>query len=168
MAFLSNLDIAVSGMIAERARADVIAQNVANADTTRTADGGPYVRQNVVFTENKSYYRTKDVSESAIEFRTVLGKRLEKLRGLAGREREQTLDGVLLTQIVEDPTPPTPVYDPTHPDADEDGYYYLPNVDVAEEQIDMLAATQSYSANLTIFNSLKSLANKALTIGQKS
>ena len=98
----------------------------------------------------------------------MLGKRLEKLRGLAGREREQTMNGVLLTQIVEDPTPPTPVYDPSHPDADEDGYYYLPNVDVAEEQIDMLAATQSYNANLTIFNSLKSLANKALTIGQNS
>ena len=73
---------------------------------------------------------------------------------------------MVITEIVEDQTPPTPVYDPTHPDADEDGYYYLPNVDVAEEQIDMLAATQSYSANLTILNSLKTLAQKALTIGK--
>ncbi len=166
MAFMSNLDIAVSGMIAERARMDVIAQNVANADTTRTAEGGPYIRQNVVFTENKTYRRTNDVSYSSIEFRTVLGQKLEELRGLAGRDRTMKLDGVLLTNVVEDPTPPTPVYDPTHPDADEDGYYYLPNVDVAEEQIDMLAATQSYSANLTIFNSLKAIANKALTIGK--
>ena len=168
MAFLSNLDIAVSGMIAERARADVIAQNVANADTTRTANDGPYVRQNVIFTENRSYKRTRDTSLSAIEFRTVFGEKLLELRGLAGKNRSQTMEGVLLTQVVEDPTPPTPVYDPSHPDADEDGYYYLPNVDVAEEQIDMLAATQSYSANLTIFNSLKSLANKALTIGKSS
>ncbi len=168
MAFLSNLDIAVSGMIAERARADVIAQNVANADTTRTANGGPYVRQNVIFTENRSYKRTRDTSLSAIEFRTIFGEKLLELRGLAGKNRSQTMEGVLLTQVVEDPTPPTPVYDPSHPDADEDGYYYLPNVDVAEEQIDMLAATQSYSANLTIFNSLKSLANKALTIGKSS
>ncbi len=166
MAFMSNLDIAVSGMIAERARMDVIAQNVANADTTRTAKGGPYVRQNVVFTENKTYQRVSDDSSSRIEFMTVLGKHLEELRGLAGRNRTQTLEGVLLTQIVEDQTPPTPVYDPTHPDADEDGYYYRPNVDVAEEEIDMLAATQSYSANLTIFNSLKAIANKALTIGK--
>ncbi len=168
MAFLSNLDIAVSGMIAERARADIIAQNVANADTTRTANGGPYVRQNVVFTENRSYKSRYAQTESAIEFETIFGEKLMELRGLAGKNRTQTMEGVLLTQVVEDPTPPTPVYDPTHPDADEDGYYYLPNVDVAEEQIDMLAATQSYTANLTIFNSLKSLANKALTIGKTS
>ena len=167
MAFLSNLDIAVSGLIAERARADIIAQNVANADTTRTAEGGPYVRQNVVFTENRSYHRSPYSDLPDITFQTVLGERLESLRGLAGRYRDQTMEGVLLTQVVEDPTPPTPVYDPSHPDADEDGYYYLPNVDVAEEQMDMLAATQSYSADLTIFNSLKALANKALTIGKQ-
>lgn len=163
MAFLSNLDIAVSGMIAQRTRADVIAQNVANAETTRTADGGPYVRQCVVFTENKGYESDR---ESLITFKTVLGEKLNELKGLAGKNGEEKQEGVLLTKIVEDETPPTPVYDPTHPDADEDGYYYLPNVDVAEEQIDMLAATQSYTANLTIFNSMKSLAQKALTIGQ--
>ena len=163
MAFLSNLDIAVSGMIAQRTRADVIAQNVANAETTRTADGGPYVRQCVVFTENKGYESDR---ESLITFKTVLGEKLNELKGLAGKKGEEKQEGVLLTKIVEDETPPTPVYDPTHPDADEDGYYYLPNVDVAEEQIHMLAATQSYTANLTIFNSMKSLAQKALTIGQ--
>lgn len=163
MAFLSNLDIAVSGMIAQRTRADVIAQNVANAETTRTENGGPYVRQVVVFSENAT--REND-RESLITFKTVLGEKLNELKGLAGKGGTEKQEGVLLTEIVEDETPPTPVYDPTHPDADEDGYYYLPNVDVAEEQIDMLAATQSYSANLTIFNSMKSLASKALTIGQ--
>lgn len=163
MAFLSNLDIAVSGMIAQRTRADVIAQNVANAETTRTENGGPYVRQVVVFSENTT--REND-RESLITFKTVLGEKLNELKGLAGKGGTEKQEGVLLTEIVEDETPPTPVYDPTHPDADEDGYYYLPNVDVAEEQIDMLAATQSYSANLTIFNSMKSLASKALTIGQ--
>lgn len=163
MAFLSNLDIAVSGMIAQRTRADVIAQNVANAETTRTAEGGPYVRQCVVFTENKTY---ETDYESKIEFRSMVAEHLNELRGLAGKDRTEKGEGVLLTEIVEDPTPSTPVYDPSHPDADEDGYYYLPNVDVAEEQIDMLAATQSYTANLTIFNSLKTLAQKALTIGQ--
>lgn len=163
MAFLCNLDIAVSGMIAQRTRADVIAQNVANAETTRTENGGPYVRQVVVFSENTT--REND-RESLITFKTVLGEKLNELKGLAGKGGTEKQEGVLLTEIVEDETPPTPVYDPTHPDADEDGYYYLPNVDVAEEQIDMLAATQSYSANLTIFNSMKSLASKALTIGQ--
>ncbi len=163
MAFLSNLDIAVSGMIAQRTRADVIAQNVANAETTRTKNGGPYVRQLVVFSENTA---RENERESLITFKTVLGEKLNELKGLAGKGGSEKQQGVLLTEIIEDETPPTPVYDPSHPDADEDGYYYLPNVDVAEEQIDMLAATQSYSANLTIFNSMKSLASKALTIGQ--
>ncbi len=163
MAFLSNLDVAVSGMIAQRTRADVIAQNVANAETTRTADGGPYVRQCVVFTENVTRENNR---ESVIEFRTMVAEHLNELKGLAGKGTTEKGEGVLLTEVVEDPTPATPVYDPSHPDADEDGYYYLPNVDVAEEQIDMLAATQSYTANLTIFNSLKALATKALTIGQ--
>ena len=163
MAFLSNLDVAVSGMIAQRTRADVIAQNVANAETTRTAEGGPYIRQNVVFSENVSYENDRD---SLIDFRSMVAERLNELKPLAGKPDRTVGEGVLLTEIVEDPTPPTPVYDPSHPDADDDGYYYLPNVDVAEEQIDMLAATQSYTANLTIFNSLKTLATKALTIGQ--
>ena len=65
-----------------------------------------------------------------------------------------------------DPTPLTPVYDPSHPDADENGYYYLPNVDVAEEELDFVAATNSYNANLTIYNSMKKMLQKALTIGQ--
>ncbi len=163
MAFLSNLDIPVSGMIAQRTRADIIAQNVSNADNTRTEDGTPYVRQVVIFEENKKYTNER---ESVISFRTMLAQRLEELKPLAGKTREVSGNGVVIPEIWEDPTPPTPVYDPTHPDADEDGYYYIPNVDVAEEQIDMLAATQSYTANLTIFNSMKSLAQKALTIGQ--
>ena len=113
MAFMSNFEIAVSGMIAERARMDVIAQNVANADTTRTAEGGPYVRQNVVFTENTTYRRSPDTSLSAISFRTVLGKHLEELRGLAGRGRTKTMEGVLLTSRIRPRlprymTPPTP------------------------------------------------------------
>ena len=126
MAFLSSLNIAASGMAAERLRLDVISQNVANAKTTRTEDGTPYRRQVVLFSENK---------------------------------------GVLVTEIVEDETPLTPVYDPTHPDADENGYYYLPNVDVAEEQMDAMAATRSYEANLAVLNAVKSMAQTALSIG---
>lgn len=156
MAFLSNLDISVSGMVAQRLRLDVIAQNVANADTTRTAEGGPYVRQVVVFSENKSFANI-DTSDPT-SFKDILSMTLAE-------RQEKKYSGVSVTQVVDDPTPSTPVYDPTHPDADEDGYYYLPNVDVEEEEIDALAATQSYNANLTIYNSLKTLAQKALTIG---
>ena len=159
MAFLSSMNISASAMAAERLRLDVIAHNVANAKTTRTEDGTPYRRQVVLFRENKGFDSVLD---------EVIAKRKQQIQtGIVGGPLYAAKNkGVLVTEIVEDETPLTPVYDPTHPDADEDGYYYLPNVDVAEEQIDMLAATQSYTANLTIFNSLKTLATKALTIGQ--
>ena len=123
---------------------------------TRTENGGPYVRQCVVFTEGKKLTNI-DTSDPS-SFRNILSMTMAE-------RRAQTYSGVKVTQIVEDPTPSTPVYDPSHPDAYEDGYYYFQNVDVAEEEIDALAATQSYNANLTIFNSLKTLAQKALTIG---
>lgn len=157
MAFLSSLDISVSGMIAQRTRMDVIAQNVANADSTRTAEGGPYVRQCVVFTEEKN----ATYGNSKMNFRSILSEKLDD-----AVSSTQPYAGVTLTEIVDDETPATPVYDPTHPDADENGYYYMPNVDVTEEEIDMLAATQSYNANLTIFNARKAIAQKALTIGE--
>lgn len=136
---------------------DVIAQNVANADSTRTAEGGPYVRQCVVFTEEKN----ATYGNSKMNFRSILSEKLDD-----AVSSTQPYAGVTLTEIVDDETPATPVYDPTHPDADENGYYYMPNVDVTEEEIDMLAATQSYNANLTIFNARKAIAQKALTIGE--
>ena len=169
MAFLSNLDIAVSGMSAQRMRLDIIAQNIANASTTRTSDGTPYVRQCVVFSEQNQYEnvsvkdfvqrRSQNLATEQSGFGSVLEMTL-------AQRRERKGAGVVVSEIVEDETPLTPVYDPSHPDADEDGYYYLPNVDVEEEQMDALAATNSYDANLTIFNSMKSLAQKALTIGK--
>ena len=169
MAFLSNLDIAVSGMSAQRMRLDIIAQNIANATTTRTSDGTPYVRQCVVFSEQNEYdnisvkefvqRRSQSLATEESGFGSVLEMTLSQRRERGGA-------GVVVSEIVEDETPLTPVYDPSHPDADEDGYYYLPNVDVEEEQMDALAATNSYDANLTIFNSMKTLAQKALTIGK--
>ena len=143
MAFLSSLNIAASGMAAERLRLDVISQNVANAKTTRTEDGTPYRRQVVLFSENKGF-------NSVLE--ETIAKRKEKIAGgvPANTVSATKNKGVLVTEIVEDETPLTPVYDPTHPDADENGYYYLPNVDVAEEEMDAMAATRSYEANLAV------------------
>lgn len=159
MAFLSSLNIAASGMAAERLRLDVISQNVANAKTTRTEDGTPYRRQVVVFRENKGF-------DSVLE--ETIAKRKEKIQSgtLSGPLYASKNKGVLVTEVIEDETPLTPVYDPTHPDADEDGYYYLPNVDVAEEEMDALAATRSYEANLAVLNAVKSMAQSALSIGQ--
>ena len=138
MAFLSSLNIAASGMAAERLRLDVISQNVAS--------------------ENKGF-------NSVLE--ETIAKRKEKIAGgvPANTVSATKNKGVLVTEIVEDETPLTPVYDPTHPDADENGYYYLPNVDVAEEEMDAMAATRSYEANLAVLNAVKSMAQTALSIG---
>lgn len=168
MGFLSNLDIAVSGLSAQRLRMDIISQNVANATNTQTSDGTPYARQLVVFSERKtnenvdvkSFVRrmSDNLAAENSGFASVLEMTLAE-------RREYKTAGVTVTEIVEDETPFTPVYDPSHPHADEDGYYYLPNVDVEEEQLDAVAASNSYDANLTIFNSMVALARKALTIG---
>lgn len=168
MAFLSNLDIAVSGLMAQRLRMDIISQNVSNATNTRTMDGTPYVRQMVVFSEDSKYdnldirdfihRKTNSIVKANMPFSSVLQMNMSE-------RNKRTGHGVVVTEIVEDETPLTPVYDPSHPDADEDGYYYLPNVDVAEEQYDWIAATNSYTANLTIFNSAKKMAQQALQIG---
>lgn len=159
MAFLSSMNISASGMAAERLRMDVIAQNVANAKTTRTADGTPYKRQVVLYRENKGFDSTLD---------EVIAKRKHMIEtnGRAGSIPAAKNKGVLVTEIVDDPTPLTPVYDPLHPDADENGYYYLPNVDVAEEEMDALAATRSWESNLAVLNAVKSMAQQALSIGQ--
>ncbi|MCL2693839.1 MAG: flagellar basal body rod protein FlgC [Oscillospiraceae bacterium] len=161
MAFLSYLDISVSGMVAQRLRGEVIAENVAKAHITRTADGTPYRRQVVVFAESRPFRNLKQVRNPLDEsnFGRILESSMEQ-------RRQRKLAGVQVVRIEDDPTPFTPVFDPTHPHADEDGYYYMPNVDEAEEQMDMLAATRSYEANLTIFDELKNMASRALTIGR--
>lgn len=167
MGFLNSLDIAVSGMSAQRLRLDVIALNVANASNTSSDPDAVYKRQQVVFSEEKanagvtvSSYIDKKMrgGASGLSFSEVLNS--------AFSSRQSRGIGVVCTNIVEEQTPATPVYDPTHPDADENGYYYVSNVDTEEEQLDALAATNSYEANRTIFNSMKTLAQKALTIGQ--
>ncbi|MDR2532483.1 MAG: flagellar basal body rod protein FlgC [Oscillospiraceae bacterium] len=161
MAFLSYLDISVSAMAAQRLRTEVIQHNVANAHSTRTESGGPYRRQVVVFGEHRPF-KNMQTGKNYVTNRNF-GSILEMTMA---ERRQRRLAGVRVLQIVEDPTPLTPIFDPTHPDANEEGYYYLPNVDIAEEQMDMLAATRSYEANLTIFDELKNMATKALTIGR--
>ncbi|MDR2558265.1 MAG: flagellar basal body rod protein FlgC [Oscillospiraceae bacterium] len=161
MAFLSYLDISVSAMAAQRLRIEVIGHNVANASNTRTAGGEAYRRQVVVFGENrpfanlqpgKNYVRNPNFSNM--------------LEMTMAQRRQRQMAGVQVMRIAEDPTPLTPVFDPAHPHANEEGYYFMPNVDLATEQMDAMAATRSYEANLTIFDELKNMATRALTIGR--
>ena len=140
MGFLSSLNISASALTAQRMRMDVISENIANADTTRTDNGGPYRRRVTVLAEQPQ------------AFSSVLNK--------------ATGGGVVVSQIVEDMSDFEYEYDPDHPDADELGYVAKPNVDEAREIIDLMSATRSYEANVTALNATKSIAMKALEIGR--
>jgi len=137
--------IAASALHAERLRLDVIASNLANANTTRTAEGGPYVRRNVVFQAQPA--------ESAF------GATLEALSEDAAKQ------GVRVADVVDDPTPPRMVFDPGHPDANKDGYVAYPNVNPVTEMVDLMAATRAYEANVQSVNATKKMAEAALSIG---
>ena len=143
MGYLDSLNITGSALTAERFRTDIILQNLANQNTTRTAEGGPYRRKQVVLRENQ------------LDFKSELGKAMTK----ADR-------GVYVEEVVESQNPLVPVYDPDHPDANEDGYVMMPNVNSAEEMVDLMAATRAYEANVTALNIAKSMALKALEIGK--
>ena len=147
MSMFSSFDVTASGLTAQRLRMDVISENVANANTTRTEDGTPYRRKIVTFTEKnnqKNFDRVlKDVSA-----------------GYVG-------NGVKVSQISEDTTTEmNMVYDPSHPDADENGYVTYPNVNIVQEMTDLIDASRSYEANSTAFGASKSMALKGLEIGQ--
>ncbi|WP_312643768.1 flagellar basal body rod protein FlgC [Hydrogenoanaerobacterium sp.] len=144
MAFLNSLNIAGSALTAERFRTDIILQNLANSTTTRTENGEPYRRKQVVF------------EERGMTFEQNLKQELNKANS----------GGVRVAQVVESQNPFTPVYDPTHPHANEDGYVMMPNVNTAEEQVDLMAATRAYEANATALNVVKAMALKALEIGK--
>ena len=141
MSFLRSLDISGSALTAQKLRMEVIAQNLANAGTTRTENGEAYRRKLVEFSEKTN------------------GSEFEKELGTA-------LGGVQVTAIVEDNEGGKVEYDPTHPDADENGYVNLPNINTVEEMIDMMSASRSYESNITAFNAMKGMAMSALNIGK--
>ena len=149
MAFLSSFDICASGMSAQRVRMDIAAENIANIDTTRTEAGGPYRRKDVMFES----YGTGSFREALL--------REEKGKGFASRNA-----GVRVSGIVEDDREMKRVYNPSHPDADADGYVSLPNVDLLKETVDSMSATRSYEANVTALNAMRLMAQKALEIGK--
>ncbi len=168
MAFLSRLDIPLSGMMAQRMRLDVISQNIAFSTVTNMGDGNPYTRQVVVFSPQVGYenLNIRDYVNRKIHSMTS-GTAFSDVLSMSLYDRNKlSRDGVAVTSVVEDETPYTPVYDPSHPDAGEDGYYYLPNVDVEEEQLDWTAATNSYDANLSVYTGMIKMAEQALTIGR--
>jgi len=157
MAFMSRLDVPISGMTAQRLRIDVITENIAKSTITRTESGEPYRRQITLFSENRGF---KNIDTSR---RRQFGEVFEKT--LAER-RQVRNKGVLVHAVLKDEeTPFKPVYDPSHPHADENGYYWMPNVDLIEEQLDLMTATQSYTNNLAVYDTLVQMTQRAMTMG---
>jgi len=144
-----SFNISSSALTAQRLRMDVISSNIANAETTRAqvVDGKavPYRRKMVVLEPKQQTF----------------GQALNTALGSA-----DTVQGVKVTEIREDSAPFKPVYNPTHPDADNEGYVYMPNVDILKEMVDMISATRSYEANVTALNASKAMITKALQIGK--
>ncbi len=145
MDFFSSMRVSASGLDAQTKRMNTISSNIANAETTRTEDGGPYKRKDAVF--------------GAVTDRESFGEILEN-------KLDEQVQGVLVEDIAEDVRPPRMVFNPSHPDADPNGYVAMPNVNPVEEMANMISAQRSYEANITAMNSAKSMAAKALEIGR--
>ncbi len=144
MSAFGAMDVSASGMTAQSLRMDIISQNIANVNSTRDADGNVYKRKTVVFAE-------KDI--------TSFSDALSIATGTVG-------NGVKVTKIVEDKSEGRMVYDPSHPDANEEGYVTYPNVNTVTEMTNMIDASRSYEANVTAFNATKNMALKGLEIGK--
>ena len=147
MGMFDSFNINASGLTAQRYRMDVIAENVANANTTRTEDGSPYKRKVVAFEEKNGSYENFD---------TIFGRAIRRFKG----------HGVAVSGTYEDKSEGNMVYDPAHPDADENGYVIYPNVNIITEMTNLIDASRSYEANATAFEASKAIAKQGLTMGQ--
>lgn len=143
MDILNTIKIGSSALKAHSLRLNTISSNLANIETTSTPEGGPYKKKSV-------YFQSKPLSFQ------------EQLQG----EMNNAAQGVEVTKIIEDDSAPRKVYNPSHPDAQEDGYVDMPNINVLEEMVDMMSTTRSYQANVTSIKSAKRMAMKALEIGR--
>jgi flagellar basal-body rod protein FlgC len=144
MSLFSAMSVSASGMAAERQRAQVLVENIANSDTTRTAGGGPYQRQDVVF-------ESRPVESS---FSTLLSSSLS----------DRDSSGVAVSDVVQDTTEPDHRYLPGHPDADKDGYVAFPRVNPAEDMVDLLGASRSYQANVSAISAVKDMIQRSIDL----
>ncbi len=161
MAFLSSFSVVGSGLTAQQLRLDVVSENITNMNVTRTENGEPYRRKMTIF-------ESQDDRNNA-SFRSVLARQAAVpaiVRNREGLDIPLQTGGVRVTEIVEDPSDLKLVYDPTHPDANVEGYLEMPNVDLVKEMTDAMAATRAYAANVTALNTLKSVLAKGLEIGR--
>lgn len=145
MDFFSSMKVSASGLEAQMKRMNTISSNIANAETTRTEEGGPYKRQDPIFAAETDRETFGEILKNAMD---------------------ENVQGVRVVDVVRDPGAPRMVYNPNHPDANEEGYVAMPNVNPVHEMANMISATRSYEANVTTMNAAKQMAQKALEIGR--
>ncbi len=160
----AGLNISALGLTAQRRRMNAIANNIANADTTRTEDGTPYRRKMIAVegVAGRSFAETFQGKFSSIPLMTTDGTHLEQ-PGFQFRDIEET-PGSVEAQEAEDMSDFKLIHDPTHPDADENGYVEMPNVNIVTEMVDMMSASRAYEANITVINAQKQMAKDSLEI----
>lgn len=161
----SGVNISASGLRAQRVKQNLIASNIANAETTRTNDGGPYKRQSAVMKADPTEFNYKlvfgpDKMDGTITKRNHMNIPKSAFPIIT----EKIGSGVMVDRIAEDESAPRLVYDPTHPDADTEGYVAMPNVNIVQEMTDMIAATRAYEANVQALTATKGMLMKALEI----
>ena len=174
MAFLSSMKISASALTATRLRMDVIAENVANINTTRTESGDPFRRKFVVYqarepqreelTFDRAFIRAQDHRDNVFE-RARSGDAPTPSTPYPATE-SRAGHGVRVVRIAEDMSEFRFDYNPSHPDADENGFVRMPNIEVVQEMVDMMAAFRAYEANITALNTFKDMAMRTLEIGR--
>jgi len=161
--FLSSFDISGYGLSSQRVRVNVISSNIANAQTTRTDEGGPYRRKQVIF--------------KAVDFNEQFNKALQGMtksasyedpldEGDFGKKVNPAVMSVIVDKVVRDDSKPKMKFEPNHPDADSNGYVAYPNINPVVEMADLVEATRSYQANVAAFESVKAMANNAISLLQ--
>lgn len=147
MSLFKSINVSATGLTAERLRMDIISKNIANVNTTRTSSGTPYRRQMPIFKEKEDYQSFSSILKST-------------------QNNLQPGNGVEVASIAEDKSPFKKIFNPGHPDADQNGYVLMPNIDIVTEMINLISASRAYEANITSLNSTKSIAMKSLEIGK--
>jgi len=161
--FLNSFDISGYGLSAQRVRVNTISSNIANAQTTRTEEGGPYRRKEVIFKAidfNERFNKALDELSTSTQYEDPLHE------GSFGKKVNPAIMSVIIDKISRDDSKPQMKFEPNHPDADENGYVAYPNINPVIEMADLVEATRSYQANVAAFQSAKDMANSAISLLQ--
>jgi flagellar basal-body rod protein FlgC len=157
------IDVGASGLSAQRTKLNAVAQNIANVETTKTPEGTPYKRRRVTFEEDQQNKRFIDILDSSV---TELSR--TNVKHMPNTEQsgtdENQIELVSANEEIVDPEAFKMVYDPTHPDADENGYVQMPDIDIISEMVDMMASSRAYEADVSVVQSAKEMAMQALDI----